>query len=107
MSEPIQPPSGPSYGSPDPLLALSPAESALLRYLTDHGGEADSLAVRRDLGVANVSATARAASLKLAAAGDARRVECLTGSTVDPSTGRLRPVARWRLTTATTTLIAA
>lgn len=89
--------SGPSSGSPDPFLALSPAEAALLRYLTDRGGEADSLSVRRDLAMANVSATARAVSLKLAAAGDPRRVECLTGSTVDPSTGRLRPVARWRL----------
>jgi hypothetical protein len=106
MTELYQPPSGPSCGSPDPFLALSPAERAFLTYLVDHG-EADSLSVRRDLAMANISATARAVSLKLAAAGDPRRVACLTGSTMDPATGRLRPVARWRLTTATSTPIAA
>jgi hypothetical protein len=105
MSEVSRPPSGPFCGSPDPSLALSPAEASLLRYLVDHG-EADSLSVRRDLAMANISATARAVSLKLAAAGDPRRVECLTGSVFDPAAGRHRPVARWRLIVPTTTLAA-
>jgi hypothetical protein len=94
-----QPPSGFLYGSPDPsLTALSPSEAAFVAYLADRGGEADSLAVRRDLAVANISETARSATRKLALAGDPRRVECLSGSALDPATGRLRPAARWRLT---------
>jgi hypothetical protein len=106
MSEIDQPPSGPPRGSPaTSLTALSPAEAALVRYLAGNGGEADSRAVRRDLTVANISETARSATRKLALAGDARRIECMTGSTVDPVTGRLRPAARWRLI-APTTLVA-
>jgi hypothetical protein len=107
MQSTIGPSSAPSCGSTDPFLALSPAEAALLSYLTDNGGEADSRTLRHGLGVANISAAARAISLKLAASGDPRRIECLFGSTVDPVTGRLRPAARWRLTVATLTPAAA
>lgn len=80
------------------LTALSPQETALLKHLADHGGEIDSLALRRATGIANISAAATDASRKLALAGDPRRITCVNGSVVDPTTGRRRPTARWRLT---------